>query len=206
MMTGKKSQRVSSFSYFVMYKPYKVLCQFSPEDGKRTLKDFFDFPKNVYPVGRLDEDSEGLLILTNDTSLNSKLLDPKNLHTRTYLVQLEGIITDEALKKLEDGLIIKIRGERHKTKPAKINFLIKEPFVPERIPPIRFRKNRPTSWIELSLTEGKNHQVRKMTAAVGFPTLRLIRWKIENLTLEKMLSGDVLEINKAELYHLLKLT
>ncbi len=205
-MIKEKPKRVESFSYFVMYKPFKVLCQFSQAEGKRTLKEFFDFPKDVYPVGRLDEDTEGLLILTNYTSLNNKLLDPKNSHIRTYLIQVEGIITDEALKKLESGLAIKIRGERHKTKSAKAKFLVEEPLLPERVPPIRFRKNSPTSWIELSLTEGKNHQVRKMTAAVGFPTLRLIRWKIENLTAEKMLSGDVLEIEKTELYHLLKLS
>lgn len=205
-MIKEKPQRIGSYSYYVLYKPFKVLCQFSPVEGKRTLKDFFDFPKDVYPVGRLDEDTEGLLILTNDTSLNNKLLNPKNSHTRTYLVQVEGIITDEALKELESGLAIKVRGERHKTKSSEAIYLVEEPLVPERIPPIRFRKNSPTSWIELSLTEGKNHQVRKMTAAVGFPTLRLIRWKIENLTAEKMLSGDVIEMEKTELYHLLKLS
>ena len=204
-MIKEKIQRAELFRYFILYKPFRVLCQFSPIEGKNTLKELFEFPKDVYPVGRLDEDTEGLLILTNDTSLNNKLLDPKNSHVRTYLAQLEGIISDEALKRLEAGLAINVRGERHKTKSALSKFLVDEPMVPLRIPPIRFRKNSPTSWIELSLTEGKNHQVRKMTAAVGFSTLRLIRWKIENLTVEKMNSGDVIEIDKTEIYRLLKL-
>jgi len=204
-MIKEKIQSADLFRYFILYKPFRVLCQFSPIEGKKTLKELFEFPKDVYPVGRLDEDTEGLLILTNDTSLNNKLLDPKNSHIRTYLAQLEGIISDEALKRLEAGLAIKVRGERHKTKSALSKFLVDEPMVPLRIPPIRFRKNSPTSWIELSLTEGKNHQVRKMTATVGFPTLRLIRWKIENLTVEKMNSGDVIEIEKTEIYRLLKL-
>ncbi len=205
-MLKEKLQRTDSYKYFVLYKPFKVLCQFSHCEGKRTLKDLFEFPKDVYPVGRLDENSEGLLILTNDTALNNKLLAPENEHTRTYLAQVEGIMTDEALKRLESGFAIKVRGERHKTKSAFAKYLIEDPIVPERVPPIRFRKNSPTSWIELSLTEGKNHQVRKMTAAVNFPTLRLIRWKIESLTAEKMNSGDVIELEKTDLYNLLKLS
>ncbi len=197
--------RIISFKYYVMYKPFNVLCQFSPENDKRTLKDIFEFPKDVYPIGRLDENSEGLLLLTNDKKMNNKLLDPLHAHHRTYLVQVEGIITDEAIKKLDNGLAINVRGERHKTKQAMAKYLVDDPQVPERIPSIRFRKNNPTSWIELILTEGKNHQVRKMTAAVGFPTLRLIRSKIEDLSIEKMGVGEVIEMKKLILFNLLKL-
>lgn len=174
-------------------------------EGKKTLKDIFSFPNDVYPVGRLDEESEGLLILTNDSSLNNKLLNPVNEHLRTYFAQVDGKISDEAIAKLEKGFSISVRSEKHKTKSATVKILNEDPIVPKRNPPIRFRKNIPTSWIELTLTEGKNHQVRKMTAAVGFPTLRLIRWKIENLTAEKMQSGVVIEMQREELFSLLKL-
>ena len=204
-MLKEKPQPIFSYRYFILYKPFKVLCQFSPLNSKKTLKNIFDFPKDVYPVGRLDEESEGLLILTNDSSLNNKLLHPVNEHARTYLVQLDGKITDEAIKKLEIGFSISVRGEKHKTKSALVKLLNEEPRVPVRNPPIRFRNNIPTSWIELTLSEGKNHQVRKMTAAVGFPTLRLIRWKIEKLTADNMLSGDVIEMERKEILSLLKL-
>ncbi len=204
-MLKEKLQRTIPYRYFILYKPFRVLCQFSPSEGKKTLKDIFDFPNDVYPVGRLDEESEGLLILTNDTSLNNKLLHPVNEHSRTYLVQMDGKITDEAIRKLESGFSISVRGEKHKTKTSTVSVLKSEPEVTARNPPIRFRKNIPTSWIELTLTEGKNHQVRKMTAAVGFPTLRLIRWKIEKLTAEKMRSGDVIEMEVEKLLSLLNL-
>lgn len=204
-MLKEQSQRTIPHRYFVLYKPFRVLCQFSPKEGKKTLKDIFPFPKDVYPVGRLDEESEGLLILTNDSALNNKLLNPANEHLRTYFAQVDGKISDEEISKLEKGFSISVRGEKHKTKNAVVRILNEEPVVPNRNPPIRFRKNIPTSWIELTLTEGKNHQVRKMTAAVGFPTLRLIRWKIENLTADKMQSGDVIKSSKEELFSLLKL-
>ena len=135
-------------------------------------------PKDVYPVGRLDYDSEGLLLLTNDKSMNAALLHPGKKHERTYLVQVEGSITDLALQQLQNGVEISVNGERYQTKPARVKLLIEAPDLPERVPPIRFRKNIPTSWIELTLTEGKNRQVRRMTAAVGHPTLRLIRTSI----------------------------
>ena len=204
-MLKEKLQRTIPYRYFILYKPFRVLCQFSPMEGKKTLKDIFNFPSDVYPVGRLDEESEGLLILTNDTSLNNKLLQPINEHSRTYLVQVDGKITDDAILKLEKGFSISVRGEKHRTKTSTVTVLKSEPEVPVRNPPIRFRKNIPTSWIELALSEGKNHQVRKMTAAVGFPTLRLIRWKIEKLTADKMMSGDVTEMEQKELLSLLKL-
>lgn len=180
-----------NFQYIVFYKPYRVLTQFSADGDKQTLADYFkDLPKDIYPVGRLDYESEGLLILTNDKSLNHQLTEPKFAHERTYLVQVDGDITDEALQKLNAGVVIKVDGKPYTTKPAIAKKLKTEPTVPERNPPIRFRANIPAPWISLTLKEGKNRQVRKMTAAVGFPTLRLIRSSIDKLTIDKMLSGD----------------
>ncbi len=150
-------------------KPYGVLSQFTPDHpGQRTLSEFV-LPKNVYPLGRLDRDSEGLLLLSDEPGLNTKLLDPKNAHPRTYWAQLEGEVTGSALQQLRGGVVI----EGHKTLPAEAKQI--HPDVPPRDPPIRERKNIPTSWIALALREGRNRQVRKMTASVGFPTLRLIR-------------------------------
>lgn len=184
-----------NFRYFLLNKPFGYLCQFTGEQNDLLLGQLFDFPKDVYSVGRLDKDSEGLLLLTNDNHFKTKLLDPKSKHTKTYLVQLEGDIDITAIKKLESGSIeIKHNGQKHRVEKAqckKINNLE----IPERLPPIRFRANIPTSWIELTITEGKNRQVRKMTAAVGFPTLRLIRVQIGSLYLDKLESGKVLEID-----------
>jgi 23S rRNA pseudouridine2457 synthase len=187
-------------SYFIIHKPYLVLSQFSPVEGKKTLADFFDLPKDVYPVGRLDYDSEGLLILTNDTHINHQLLNPKHKHVREYLVQVEGDITQHAIQSLEKGVIISIDGKEHQTKPCKAKNLTGLINVSERNPPIRFRKNVPTSWISLILTEGKNRQVRRMTAKVGYPTLRLIRSRIENIHLANMLPGEIKELTKDEIY------
>ena len=179
--------------YYKLYKPYGFLSQFSGEKNDLLLGQIYHFPKDVYPIGRLDKDSEGLLLLTNDNSYKTKILDPKYLKEKTYWVQVEGIITDKAIEKLESGTItISHKGKKHLCAPAKCE-KINTPNVPERVPPIRFRKNIPTSWIELTITEGKNRQVRKMTAAVGHPTLRLIRYRIENITLEDMLPGEVRE-------------
>lgn len=177
--------------YIVFYKPYQVLCQFSPEGKKKTLADHFpQIDKNIYPVGRLDYDSEGLLLLTNDKSLTHQLLEPKFGHRRTYLVQVDGAITQEAIGELEKGVTISVDGKQYKTKPAIAKLLPEEPMMPERHPPIRYRKEIPTSWISLTLTEGKNRQVRKMTAAVNFPTLRLIRYSIGNINIEGYASGE----------------
>lgn len=179
------------FRYFKIYKPYRMLSQFTNIDNKLSLKDLdFNFPKDVYPIGRLDYDSEGLLLLTNDNYFKSKLLNPKYQHSREYFVQVEGIITEDACKQLEEGIII----ENYKTLPAKVK-IIDEPILPERVPPIRFRKNIPTSWISITLIEGKNRQIRKMTAKVGFPTLRLVRFRILDITIDNMLPGDVFEID-----------
>ncbi len=162
-------------TYIAINKPYGVLSQFSPEDNsdKRTLAEF-SLPKEVYPIGRLDYDSEGLLILSDDTRLNSKLLDPEHAHRRTYLVQIERIPEEAALQKLRNGVLL----DGRKTLPAEATLLEDAPAVWEREVPIRFRKTVPTCWIALTLTEGKNRQVRRMTAAAGHPTLRLVRQSI----------------------------
>ena len=186
--------------YFIIYKPYHVLTQFSSEDSKSTLKDHFNVPKDMYPVGRLDYDSEGLLILTNDASLNHRLLNPQYKHEREYWVQVEGSITKQAIDDLKKGVVISIDGKQHRTLPSNAYSFAEAPTVFERHPPIRFRKNIPVSWISLTLVEGKNRQVRRMTAKVGFPTLRLIRHRIENITLEQMQPGELKQLSKQEMY------
>ncbi|AFM03134.1 pseudouridine synthase family protein [Bernardetia litoralis DSM 6794] len=186
--------------YFIIYKPYGMICQFSKEGDKQTLADLdFKFPKDVYPLGRLDTDSEGLLILTNDKKLNHKLLNPSFKHERTYYVQVDGQIHKEALKQLEEGVVIRIKKKDYFTSPAKAES-IDEPTLPPRNPPVRYRATIPTSWISLTLTEGKNRQVRHMTAAVKFPTLRLVRYAIEDIQLGEMQSGDIVELSGTELY------
>jgi 23S rRNA pseudouridine2457 synthase len=188
------------FRYFIIYKPYGVLNQFTDDLGRPTLASLYDFPKDVYPVGRLDIDSEGLLLLTNDTKINHRLLNPAFKHTKTYWVQVEGQITYEAIKALEKGVKIKVDGKEYQTLPSKAFIFEQEPILPERNPPIRFRKNIPTSWLSLSIVEGKKHQVRKMTASVGFPTLRLVRYSIQNICLENMQVGDVQELDRDFVY------
>jgi 23S rRNA pseudouridine2457 synthase len=191
--------------YFLFYKPYEVLCQFSPSGEKKTLADFFPgIAKNIYPVGRLDYDSEGLLLLTSDNHLAHRLTDPRYDHPRTYYVQVEGAITEEALMHLSKGVDIRIDGKTHRTKQADARLLQEEPTLPERNPPIRFRKAIPTSWISLTLTEGRNRQVRRMTAAVGFPTLRLVRFAIGDVSLGALLPGEFREAGKEELLRLKK--
>jgi 23S rRNA pseudouridine2457 synthase len=193
------------FQYYIIYKPFNVLCQFEDTEGRPTLKSLYDFPKDVYAVGRLDMDSEGLLLLTNDKSLNHKLLNPNFQHEREYWVQVEGIITEEALSTLSKGVTLNIDGKTYHTLPAKANKLPSDVKVQERNPPIRFRKSVPDSWLSLKLVEGKNRQVRKMTAAVGFPTLRLIRVAIEKLSLGEMSVGEVKQLSKEEVYEKLRI-
>lgn len=168
------------YRYLLFYKPYGVLSQFtdtSTDASKRpTLKDWVPVP-SVYPVGRLDLDSEGLMLLTDDGVLQHRLSDPRFGHPRTYWVQVERIPDEEALGKLREGIVI----EDYLTRPALVELLSAEPQLPPRDPPIRFRKNVPTTWVEMTLTEGRNRQVRRMTAAVGFPTLRLVRVAIGHL-------------------------
>lgn len=189
--------------YYLIYKPFGMLSQFSADGDKPTLAQLFNFPNYVYPVGRLDSDSEGLLILTNDKELNYKLLNPKFEHRRTYLAQVEGLVTIESISMLCNGVSITVDGKIYYTMPAKASMLLNNPTLPERNPPIRYRKNIPTSWIELVLSEGKNRQVRKMTAAVGFPTLRLVRTSIEGIELGTMQPSDVIDIKHDKIYELL---
>lgn len=186
-------------SYFIVYKPFQVLSQFSAVDGKKTLHDFFDVPKDVYPVGRLDYDSEGLLILTNDTSLNKQLLHPKNEHEREYWVQVDFAVLPRSVNQIQQGISINIDGKIYQTKPCVASIISPEPQVPQRFPPIRFRKEIPTTWLKLILKEGKNRQVRKMTAAVGHPTLRLVRQRIEKLWLGDMQPGEMIEMTEIEI-------
>jgi len=182
--------------YYLFYKPFQVLCTFTSTEGKSCLANYLQVYKDVYPIGRLDYDSEGLLLLTNDRSLNHRLLDPSFQHNRTYWVQVEGYITDIAIQQLETGVAIRVDGKVYTTLPAQAQRIPVPHWLPERNPPIRFRKNVPTSWISLSLTEGKNRQVRKMTAAVGFPTLRLVRFSIERIELTNLLPGQLLEVSR----------
>lgn len=193
------------YRYFLIYKPYGMMSQFSKEGDKPTLANLpFDFPKDIYPVGRLDADSEGLLLLTNDTFLNNRLLNPKFKHQRTYFVQVDGQISEEACRQLQTGVTISIDGKPHATLPAKVKQLVNEPLLPERNPPVRFRQNIPTSWVALTLHEGKNRQVRRMTAAVGFPTLRLVRWSIEDVKLGSLQPSEVKEVEKEWLFKKLR--
>ena len=181
--------------YIIFHKPYGVLSQFTQESPKHiTLKEYINVP-DVYPVGRLDWDSEGLLLLTNDGQLQHRLAHPRFGHRRTYWAQVERIPDADAIYKLQTGVEI----QDYRTRPAQVRLLLEEPPVNERIPPIRFRKSVPTAWLEMTLTEGKNRQVRRMTAAVGFPTLRLIRVSIANIQLDDLASGQWREITPLEL-------
>ena len=188
------------FHYFIAYKPYQTLSQFSAVPGKKSLADFFSVPKDVYPVGRLDEDSEGLLILTNDAKLNHRLLDPSFEHEREYWVQVEGNITQEAVTQMQQGLQLIIKGKAEQTKSCVAHIFDAAPNVEERIPPVRYRASVPSSWIKIILREGKNRQVRKMTAKVGFPTLRLIRYRIEKIELNSMKPAGMIELSKKTIY------
>jgi 23S rRNA pseudouridine2457 synthase len=177
------------------HKPYGVLCQFTPDQpGQRTLADF-GLPKNVYPLGRLDLDSEGLLLLSDEPGLNDLLLHPRNAHPRTYLVQVEGVPNEAAIRKLGEGALV-IRG--HCCRPCDASILSPRPDIPPRDPPIRVRKDIPDTWIRIQLTEGKNRQVRRMTAAVGHPTLRLLRTKIGSFSAESLIPGAWRELNPEE--------
>ena len=193
--------------YILFYKPYGVLCQFSDqgqEHNRSTLKDYIPIP-HVYPVGRLDLDSEGLLLLTDNGQLQHRLCDPKFAHPRTYCVQVEHIPDQKALTKLRNGVTIK----NYRTRKSKVKLLTTEPNFPPRNPPIRHRKTVPTCWLEMTLTEGRNRQVRRMTAAVGFPTLRLIRVAIGNsphqLNLAGLQPGKWRSLTASETNWLLKL-
>ncbi|WP_038071038.1 rRNA large subunit pseudouridine synthase E [Hydrogenovibrio kuenenii] len=170
-------------------KPFNVLCQFTDEpqyrEQRQTLADYIDCP-GFYAAGRLDRDSEGLLLLTNDGQLQNQIADPKHKLPKTYLVQVEGDISSNAISQLKTGVVLK----DGTTRPAQAKKVNEPKWLWPRNPPIRERKNIPTSWVELTITEGKNRQVRRMTAAVGFPTLRLIRIKIGPYQLKNLPSGE----------------
>jgi 23S rRNA pseudouridine2457 synthase len=165
-------------------KPFNVLCQFTDKVGRKTLSDFIPY-KDVYPAGRLDYDSEGLVILTDEGKVQSRVSDPKYKIVKKYWVQVEGIPSESAINKIRKGVLLK----DGITKPAEIK-LIDSPNIWDRFPPIRERKSIPTSWLELSITEGRNRQVRRMTSAVGYPTLRLIRYSIDNWNISALKIGD----------------
>jgi 23S rRNA pseudouridine2457 synthase len=176
-----------------LFKPYDVLCQFTDADGRATLADYVPVP-GVYAAGRLDRDSEGLLILTDDGPLAHRLTAPRYGHPRTYLVQVERVPGPEALDALRRGVVI----SDGPTLPAEAELLAEPPALPDRPVPIRFRKNVPTAWLSLTLREGRNRQVRRMTAAVGFPTLRLVRWSVGSITLEGLPPGGWLDLTPEE--------
>ena len=176
------------------HKPYGVISQFTPDGSpNRTLAEF-GFPKDVYPLGRLDADSEGLLLLSDEPGLNTRLLDPKNSHLRTYWAQVEGVPTSASLERLSQGVSI---GDR-RTLPCRAWLLDPQPNLPPRDPPIRVRKAIPDFWIGLELIEGKNRQVRKMTAAIDHPTLRLLRVQIGNLQLGNLHPSQWKELTPLE--------
>ncbi len=193
-----RSNKYKFMDYFLIYKPFQVLSQFTSIEGKLCLKDILHVPTDVYPVGRLDYDSEGLLLITNDKSINQQLLNPLHAHQRTYWVQVDGAITEAALVQLSKGVPINVDGKIYQTKPAQLENLPDTIAVPERNPPIRFRKSIPTSWVAIQITEGKHRQVRKMFAQVGFPVLRLIRAKLGKYSIDKMQPGDCLSLTASE--------
>ena len=186
------------YRYILFYKPYNVLSQFTDKDSSKfnreTLKNYIPLP-DIYPVGRLDRDSEGLLLLTNNGHLQHRLSDRQFHHPRTYWVQVERIPNENALNKLRNGVMI----QNYCTRPTLVHLLSAPPHLPPRQPPIRFRNTVPTAWLEITLTEGRNRQVRRMTAAVGFPTLRLVRSGIAHLRLDGLKPGQWRELTPAEL-------
>lgn len=186
---------MGKYRYILFHKPYGVLSQFTDRGGeaKLTLKDYIAIP-GVYPVGRLDWDSEGLMLLTNHGHLQHRLSHPRFEHPRTYWVQVERVPDAAALAQLQQGVVI----NNYQTRSAVVRLFDTEPSIPPRSHPIRFRKNVPTAWLEMTLTEGKNRQVRKMTAKVGFPTLRLIRVAIAHLQLGDLPSGQWRNLTKQE--------
>ena len=186
--------------YLMINKPYGVQSQFSGDDPAKTLKGYVPVP-DVYPVGRLDQDSEGLLLLTDDGPLAHRLTDPRYEHPKTYLVQVERVPDEQALSRLRQG--VEIQGVM--TRPAEVRLLDAEPDLPERPVPVRFRKNVPTAWLEIRLREGRNRQIRRMTAAVGYPTLRIYRMALGPVALGDLPPGQWRELGADEVAALTQL-
>ncbi len=188
------------YRYILVHKPYNVLSQFTKEaPHHQTLADLSDFPKEVYPVGRLDKDSEGLLLLTDDKKLNHKLLNPAFKHPRIYWAQVEGTVNQKAIDQLKIGVDIRVGKKTHRTLPAEVVALKEPPDLEDRDPPIRYRASIPTSWVQLILVEGKNRQVRRMCAKVGFPVLRLVRVRIGDLSLDGIPVGGFRELTESQI-------
>ncbi|PJF35745.1 MAG: pseudouridine synthase [Candidatus Thermofonsia Clade 1 bacterium] len=176
------------------WKPYGVLTQFTDPEGRPTLADYIPI-RNVYSAGRLDFDSEGLLLLTNDGALIARLTNPRFAHPKTYLVQVERVPSEAELDQLRAGVLLK----DGLTRPAQVRLLQTPPDLPERTPPIRYRASVPTAWLQITLTEGKKRQIRRMTAAIGYPTLRLVRVAIGNITLDGLRVGEYRALSQAQI-------
>lgn len=190
---------------YALHKPYGVLSQFTSEGGHPGLQSLnLDLPQDIYPVGRLDRDSEGLLLLSNNSTLIHELLEPSKGHPRTYRVQVEGLASRDQIQAIQKPMNLRIKKKDHRTKPC-VARMIEAPKLDERVPPIRERKSIPTSWIDVTLREGKNRQVRRMTAHVGLPTLRLLRIQIGQLTLDdlNLEPGKAVLLNAQQIQHAL---
>jgi len=183
--------------HFIIHKPFGYLSQFTGEPKKKFLGELYDFPEGTMAIGRLDEDSEGLLLLTTH-GWTSELVRQKNVE-KEYFVQVDGMVTDEAVSKMENGVLIGIRNVKYMTLPCRVFRLDAQPDFPPRTKRIRDDRHGPTSWISITLTEGKYRQIRKMTAAAGFPTLRLIRVRVGNIILGNLKAGEVLEVKEFDL-------
>jgi 23S rRNA pseudouridine2457 synthase len=184
--------------HFIIHKPYGYLSQFiyNLKRKKKLLGELYDFPENTMAIGRLDEDSEGLLLLTTD-GMMSEVVRSKKVE-KEYYVQVDGVITEEAVEQLQQGVIIGFNGKKYKTLPCKAQILVSEPNFAPRSKKIRDERHGPTSWISITINEGKFRQVRKMTSAVGFPTLRLVRVRVGNILLKDLLSGEVIEVTSLD--------
>lgn len=190
---------------FALYKPFGVLSQFTDEDGHSGLLSLgLGLPKDVWPIGRLDRDSEGMLLLTDSAKLKADLTAPDREHTKSYWVQVEGAPSNEELEPMRHPMVLRIRKKDVRIRPASVQ-IIDPPIVPERVPPIRERRHIPTTWLCIELTEGKNRQIRKMTAKVGFPTLRIVRFGTGRFTLapEALLPGKCIELSSEQMKLLL---
>ncbi|MBP8726742.1 MAG: pseudouridine synthase [Saprospiraceae bacterium] len=189
------------YRYYVIYKPYGFLSRFTTDQpGQSCLADLTELPKDVYPIGRLDQDSEGLLLLSSDPQTNAAILSPAQKLVKTYCCQVEGNCDDARLQRLLSGFNLNVKGTMHFVQAVSARVFAETPILPPRDPPIRFRKNIPTSWVEIGITEGKNRQVRKMLASIGFPVLRLVRIGIGKLQLGTMQPGELREFKASEFF------